>query len=162
MWRVLIAESDAKRRERLANLLEPHADLLVLEVVRTFHDAVRAVARRCIDLTVLGLPMPGCDGIELIADLKAIRPSMRILVHSELSQRLLAVRALEAGADGFVDDVAASTDLAGAIRRVATGARYLDPQTGFVVARSVLRLASTRRAGATRRVPDAATPSGYS
>jgi DNA-binding NarL/FixJ family response regulator len=73
----------------------------------------------------LGLVMPGIHGIELIKRIKIGNPSLRILVLTMYSEKVLAVHAYKAGASGFVTKSGPNSELIDAIRKVALGGLYV-------------------------------------
>jgi DNA-binding NarL/FixJ family response regulator len=73
--------------------------------------------------------MPGRNGIELIKLVKAEKPKLRILVLSMHSEEQYAVRALKAGASGYLSKESAADELVAAIRRIAGGGAYVTPET---------------------------------
>jgi two-component system, NarL family, invasion response regulator UvrY len=79
------------------------------------------------DLVILDLNLPGLGGLEVIKRLQLEDPSRRILVLSMHDDPLYAMRALQAGATGYVAKNAAPDDILDAVRRVGAGQRYLAP-----------------------------------
>ena len=75
------------------------------------------------------MSMPGRSGIELIKLIKAERPKLRILVLSMHSEQQYAVRAVKAGASGYLTKESAAEALVTAIRRVAAGGTCISPET---------------------------------
>ena len=69
--------------------------------------------------------MPGRSGIELIKEIKRIAPSLRVLVLSMHEEEQYAVRAIKAGAQGYLTKTSAPDELVGAIRSVAQGRAYM-------------------------------------
>ena len=82
-----------------------------------------------IDVAVLDLSMPGRSGMELIKLIKAERPKLRLLVLSMHSEEQYAVRAVRAGAAGYLTKESAADELVAAIRRIAGGGAYISPET---------------------------------
>jgi DNA-binding NarL/FixJ family response regulator len=74
---------------------------------------------------VLDLSMPGRNGIELIKQIKDEKPSLRILVLTMHAEQQYAVRAFKAGASGYLTKESASTELVGAVTKVASGGVYI-------------------------------------
>jgi DNA-binding NarL/FixJ family response regulator len=79
------------------------------------------------DLLLLDMSMPGKNGIELIKWVKAARPELALLVLSMHQEEQYAVRAIRAGASGYVTKESASALLVAAIRKVADGGLYISP-----------------------------------
>ena len=79
-------------------------------------------------MALLDVEMPGLDGIEATAVLKAALPDVRVLVVTTFGRPGFVRRALKAGADGFVVKDTPARQLADAVRRVHQGLRVVDPQ----------------------------------
>ena len=92
---------------------------------REVHDAVE---RTKPDVLLLDLSMPHRNGLDLIPELVAAFPSLRILVVTMHLDRTLADLALQGGAHGFVPKGASADELTGAIRDVLNGERYISPK----------------------------------
>ena len=125
MIRVLIADDHTIVREGLRQLLEAAGDF---EVVGDAADATQAIqlARRVdFDVAVLDVSMPGRSGIELVKQMRAERPRARILMLSMHEQHEYAVRAIRAGASGYLTKDSASRELATALRKIAAGGAYI-------------------------------------
>ena len=88
---------------------------------RTATRCSRAVRAGGFDVLLLDLSMPGRSGIELIRQVKAERPELRVLVLSMHAEEQYAVRAIRAGASGYLTKDTASTQLVAALRKIAAG-----------------------------------------
>jgi hypothetical protein len=77
------------------------------------------------DLVLLDLSMPGRDGMDVLKEVKRDRPKIPVLVLTMHSEDQFALRALKAGAAGYLTKESAPTELVGAIRKVAGGGHYL-------------------------------------
>ena len=80
------------------------------------------------DVLLLDMSMPGKSGIELIKQVKAEKPRLRILVLSMHQEHQYAVRAIRAGASGYLTKESASTQLVSAIRKVAGGGAFISAE----------------------------------
>ncbi len=86
-----------------------------------------AVAHRP-DVAVLDLQMPGLDGIEVAAELRRLLPDCRTMIVTGHGRPGYLRRALEVGVRGFLPKTVSAADLAGIIRTVRAGGRYVDPE----------------------------------
>jgi two-component system, NarL family, response regulator DesR len=91
-------------------------------------EVVEAARAHSVDVALLDVQMPGLDGIEATAALKAALPEVRVLVVTTFGRPGFLRRALKAGADGFVVKDTPARQLADAVRRVHQGLRVVDPQ----------------------------------
>jgi len=129
MIRVLLADDHAIVRNGLKEILESTGDIVVAAEATNGHEALARVRETEIDVAVVDLSMPGRSGIELIKLLKVERPKLRLLVLSMHSEQQYAVRAVRAGAAGYLTKESAADELVAAIRRIAGGGAYISPET---------------------------------
>lgn len=129
MIRVLLADDHAIVRAGLRELLTATGDIEIAGEATNGQDVLAAVREGGFDVLVLDMSMPGRSGIELIKLVKAGQPKLRILVLSMHSEKQYAVRALKAGASGYLTKESAADELVSAIRRVASGGAYITPET---------------------------------
>jgi DNA-binding NarL/FixJ family response regulator len=127
MVRLLIADDHRIFREGLSRLLRDHDDLDVVAEAGNDLDVMSALHVHHIDLAVLDLSMPGRDGVELISQIKATHPLVKILIVTMQSSDVSALRALRAGADGYITKDNAATEVTAAIRQIMRGTRYVCP-----------------------------------
>jgi two-component system response regulator DesR len=127
MIRVLLAEDQAMIRGALLALIGLESDMTVVADVDRGDEVVGAARRTRPDVAVLDIDMPGMDGLSAAAVLRDELPETRILILTGLGQPGHLTRALEARVGGFMKKDAPSDELADAIRRVAKGQRFLDP-----------------------------------
>lgn len=124
MRRILLVDDHAIMRAGLRRLLA--AESSEITEAATGQEALDAVRLTRHDLIVLDLNLPGLGGLELLRRLLREAASARILVLSMHAEPLYAVRALEAGAQGYMSKNAAPEELLAAIRRVLAGGRYVE------------------------------------
>ncbi len=95
---------------------------------RTAQEAFERLLSREWDAAILDLSMPGSSGLELIQKFKDQRPKMRILVYTMHAEEQFGVRALRAGADGYLTKDSPEEELPRAILSILAGRRYIAPQ----------------------------------
>jgi DNA-binding NarL/FixJ family response regulator len=127
--RVLLADDHAIVRAGLKEILEDTGDMTVAGEATNGQEVMAQVRAHDFDVAVLDLSMPGRSGFELIKQVKVEKPRLRILVLTMHSEEQYAVRALKAGASGFLTKEAAADQLVAAIRRIAGGGAYVSPET---------------------------------
>lgn len=126
--RLLIADTHAIMREGLKQLFSLADGLRVVAEAENGSIALERLRQGDIDLLLLDINMPGLSGEELIARIHARHPGQKILVLSIHDEPQIAQRTLRAGAAGYLCKTCTSETLFNAIRRVASGARFIDPQ----------------------------------
>jgi len=128
MIRVVVADDHTILREGLRQLLGGEADIEVVAEAGDGHEVLARVRALAFDVLLLDMSMPGKSGIELIKQVKAEKPKLRVLVLSMHEEKQYAVRAIKAGASGYVTKDSAGTQLVTAIRRVAGGGAFITPE----------------------------------
>jgi DNA-binding NarL/FixJ family response regulator len=126
---VLLADDHAIVRAGLKELLEDTGEIRVAGEATNGQEVMAQIRARDFDVAVLDMTMPGRSGIELIKQVKDEKPKLRILVLTMHSENQYAVRALRAGASGYLTKEAAADQLVAAIRRIAAGGAYVSPET---------------------------------
>ncbi|MFF6982745.1 DNA-binding response regulator [Streptomyces sp. NPDC008343] len=126
MIRLLIADDEDLLRSALAALLALEHDLTVVAKASTSTEAVRLAREQRPDIAVLDLEMPPADGLRAAEEIRAELPTQIVLVTRHARPAVLR-RALAAGVRSFVPKTTPAGRLAGIIRDIAAGRRYVDP-----------------------------------
>ena len=129
MISILVADDHAIVRDGLKEILARTGDLVASGEAKNGQEVLRLVREGKWDLLLMDMSMPGRSGIELIKQVKSEKPRLRILVLSMHSEQQYAVRALKAGASGYLTKDSAADELVAAIRRIAGGGAYVSPET---------------------------------
>ncbi len=132
--RVVVADDHTILREGLKQLLLAAGDIEVVGEAADGHEVLRAVREREFDVLLLDMSMPGKSGMELIRQVKTERPRLRVLVLSMHEERQYAVRAIRAGASGYLTKESASALLVTAIRKVASGGAFISAEVAELLA----------------------------
>jgi DNA-binding NarL/FixJ family response regulator len=151
--RVLIADDQRLIRDGIASLLSIQEGL---EVVGTAADGADAVAKAVelqADVVLMDVRMPGMDGVAATAALRGRLPSCRIVMLTTFDDEEFVVRAIQAGASGYLLKDLPASDLAAAVRLAHSGVTPFDP-----AATARLATALTRPASATAPPDPALTP----
>jgi len=125
MIRVLIADDHPIVRHGIARMLEAESGLAVAGEAGTCADALEAALRDDCDFVLLDLNMPGRGGLDVLQELKRLRPGLPVLVLSMYDEVQFAVRAIKAGAAGYLTKDSAAGELVRAIRQIVGGRRYV-------------------------------------
>jgi DNA-binding NarL/FixJ family response regulator len=128
MSRVVIADDHAIVREGLKRILGDAGGFEVVGEAADGGQVMELVREADFDLLVLDLSMPGRSGMELIKLAKAQKPRVRILVLSMHQENQYAVRAIKAGASGYLTKESAPAELAQALRKIAAGGAYVSAE----------------------------------
>ena len=125
MIRILIADDHTIVREGLKQIIEDRTDMCVAGEARNGWEALEKVKKNNYDLVLLDISMPGPGGLDVLKQLKDDHPKLRILILSMYPEEQYAVRALRAGASGYLTKESASDELIAAIRMVHMGRKYI-------------------------------------
>jgi DNA-binding NarL/FixJ family response regulator len=125
--RVLIVDDHAILRRGLKEILLREMDGVICGEAENVEQAVELVQREDWSLMLLDLTMPGRSGLDLLKDLKSLRPQLPVLVLSMHPEDQYGRRVLKAGASGYMNKESAPEDLIKAIRKVLGGGRYVSP-----------------------------------
>jgi DNA-binding NarL/FixJ family response regulator len=123
--RIVVADDHTIVREGLKQLLTAAGDLEVVAEAQNGFEVMDRIRALDFDVLLLDMSMPGKSGIELIKQVHAEKPRLRILILSMHEEHQYAVRAIRAGAAGYLTKEGASAQLVSAIRRVAGGGAYI-------------------------------------
>lgn len=127
MIRVLLADDEGMIRSALAALLRLEEDIDVVAECADGEQAVAEALRLQPDVCLLDLEMPGLDGIQVAERLNRAIPTRCVVVTRHARPGVLR-RALASGVAGFLPKSRGADEVASVIRRVAGGARYVDPE----------------------------------
>jgi DNA-binding NarL/FixJ family response regulator len=125
MIRVLLVDDHALFRQGVRELLGKAPDIRVAAEAGGYAQAIEMLRANDINVAVADLSMPGRDGIDLIAHIKASNPAISILVLTMHEDCEYATRALRSGASGYMTKSSSSEELISAIRRIASGRSYV-------------------------------------
>jgi DNA-binding NarL/FixJ family response regulator len=137
--RVLLADDHAIVRVGLKEILADTGDIAVAGEASSGQEVLARIRDNDYDVAVLDMSMPGRSGIELIRQVKDEKPRLRILVLTMHSEQQYAVRALKAGASGYLTKESAPDQLVTAIRRIAGGGAFVSPETAEQLALEATR-----------------------
>ncbi|MEN0104926.1 MAG: response regulator transcription factor [Pseudomonas sp.] len=128
MIRVLVAEDHTIVREGIKQLIGLAKDLCVVGEASNGEQLLEALRQTECDVVLLDISMPGVNGLESIPRIRALNNPPAILVLSMHDEAQMAARALKAGAAGYATKDSDPALLLTAVRRVASGGRYIDPE----------------------------------
>jgi len=124
MIKILIADDHAIVREGLKQVVAEEPGLKVTGEAKDAIELIELVNENEFDIVVLDINMPGRSGLEALKDLKKIKPDLPVLILSMFSEDQYGLRALKAGASGYLKKVSAPTELVTAIKKIVEGGRY--------------------------------------
>ncbi|PIW59270.1 response regulator transcription factor [Shewanella sp. CG12_big_fil_rev_8_21_14_0_65_47_15] len=128
MIRILLADDHAIVREGIKRMFQLTADVTVVHEASNGGELLELLRTAEVDLILLDMSMPGVSGANLITRIVANFPAIPVLVLSMHNEPQIARRALNAGAAGYLTKDSEPEQLLTAIRRIAQGKRYIDPE----------------------------------
>jgi len=137
LLKILIADDHPIMRDGLRQILSTSADIVIAAEAGSGDEVMARLKQEDFDVLVLDLSMPGISGIELIKRVVLEKPKQHILILSMHKEELYAVRTLKAGASGYLCKDSASNQLIPAIRKVASGGRFVSPDVAESLAMEV-------------------------
>lgn len=125
MIKILITDDHAIVRHGLKDILSEESDLVVAGEAASGHSALRAVRDGNYDLVLLDIALPDQSGLEVLKQIRALNPNLPVLMLSAYPEEQYAVRALKAGAAGYLTKDSAPSELVVAVRKAARGGKYV-------------------------------------
>lgn len=135
--RIVIADDHPIVRAGLREIIAGEPDMAIEGEAHTSQEALELVRKERADVLVLDVKMPGRGGMEVVKLLRDEMPNLPVLMLSVYPEDQLAVRALKAGAAGYLTKESAPAELVGAIRKVVGGGRYVSAAMAEKLARDV-------------------------
>jgi len=123
--KVLIADDHAVVRRGLKETINESFPKTTFGEVETAQEAIESVRRQDWDVVILDISMPGKSGLDILDDLKRLRPKVPVLFLSMHPEEQYAKRALKAGAAGYLTKESVPEELKTAVKRVLGGGRYV-------------------------------------
>lgn len=137
MIRLIIADDHAIVREGIRQILARASDMKLVGEATNGAELLHQIHEAELDLLLLDMNMPGISGVDLIGRIKLCRATLPILVFTMHNDAQLAMRALKAGASGFISKDCDHERLLAAIRKVSAGGKYVDPAVAEQIALDV-------------------------
>lgn len=127
MIKILIADDHAIVREGLKQILSEEPDMKVTGEAGNADELFELLKKDVWNAVVLDINMPGKSGLEALKDLKKIYPDLPVLILSMYGEEQYGVRALKAGASGYLKKACATNEFVSAIRTIVKGKKYISP-----------------------------------
>jgi len=124
--KILIADDHAIVREGLKQIVAEEKDILVAGEAENSSKLMELLVKEKWNLVVLDINMPGKSGLEALKDIKQLYPDLPVLILSMFSEDQYGLRAIKAGASGYLKKVSAPTELVTAIRKIVSGGKYIN------------------------------------
>ncbi len=123
--KILIADDHPIVRAGFKQVISDMPDMLVADEAGNGQEVLNLIGKKDYDLVLLDISMPGRSGLEILKDLKSEKPKLPVLILSIYPEEQYAVRALRAGASGYMTKASAANELIAAIRKISGGGKYI-------------------------------------
>jgi two-component system, NarL family, invasion response regulator UvrY len=134
MRRILLADDHEIVRKGLMKVLTETFQPVEVEEARNGQEAVSKVVKGRYDLVVLDIKMPGKSGLDALKEIRQHQPRLPVVILSMYPEDQLAVRAMRAGASGYLTKECASDELVLAIQKALTGEKYVSGSLAQILA----------------------------
>ncbi|THB73805.1 MAG: DNA-binding response regulator [Desulfobacteraceae bacterium] len=134
MIKVLLADDHSIVREGLRKVLEDSGEIKVIAEAADGEAALDKAINVKPDVAVIDISMPGMDGLEVVTRVKSYCPEVPVLILTMHEEEQYVVRAIEAGAMGYVTKQSAPEQLVEAVKKVHSGGRYLTEKASEALA----------------------------
>ncbi len=125
--RIILVDDHELIREGLKKVIAKESDIEVIGEAQNAEEMFKLLSKNEIDIVVLDITLPGRSGLDLISEIKTHYPEVKVLILSMHPEDRFAVRALRAGAYGFITKGTASKILIEALRKIADGRKFITP-----------------------------------
>ncbi len=123
--RILIADDHPIVRAGFKQVLSETPDLVVADEAENGQEVLECLKKKKYDVVLLDISMPGKNGLEILKELKTDYPRLPVLILSIYPEEQYAIRALRAGASGYLTKASAPHEMILAIRKISQGGRYI-------------------------------------
>ncbi len=125
MIKILIADDHAIVREGLKQIVTEESDMNVTGEAANSHELFDLLEKGKYEIVVLDINMPGISGLEALKEMKVRNIKVPVLILSMFSEDQYGLRAIKAGAAGYLKKVSAPTELVNAIRKIVGGGKFI-------------------------------------
>jgi len=139
MIKVLLADDHSIVREGLRKVLEESREIEVIAEAADGETALDKAMKEKPDVAVVDISMPGLDGIEVVDRLKSYCAEIPVLILTMHEEEQYVIRAIEAGAMGYVTKQSAPEQLVSAVKKIYSGGRYLTEKASEALALRLIR-----------------------
>ncbi len=137
MIKILMVDDHIIVREGLKQILAEEMDFRVVDEAGDGQETMEKFRQNSYDIVLLDISLPGRDGLEVLKEIKQISPKTEVLILSMHPEEQYAIRALRAGAAGYLTKKSATTEIVSAIRAVSSGKKYVSASLAQRLAQEV-------------------------
>jgi two-component system invasion response regulator UvrY len=127
MTRILLVDDHQLVRRGLAQIIADSPGMVVAAEAGDGQAALQAARSMDFDVVILDISMPGSGGLDVLKELKSVKPGMKVIILTMYPEEQYAIRSMRDGASAYLTKASAPEELIQAIRTVAAGQRYITP-----------------------------------
>jgi two-component system invasion response regulator UvrY len=127
MTKILVVDDHTVVRDGIKRMFDEQPSMVAFGEASTLHEAITLVREQDWDIVVLDLALGESSGLEVLQELKKLRPKLPVLILSMYAEEQYARRAFKAGAYGYITKDCTRAELVGAITTVLRGRKYVSP-----------------------------------
>ena len=139
MIKVFVADDHAIVRQGLKQIVADIDNIEVVGEAGSGRETLDLLSKQDCDLVLLDITMPDKSGIDILKDLGKLRPELKVLMLTMHPEEQYAIRALRAGAYGYLTKESVPAELVSAIQKVASGSRYISEAVAVKLADLLFR-----------------------
>ena len=128
MIKVLMVDDHIMVREGIKRIIDDTNDIDIVAEAASGEEALKTLNNIGVDIVLLDISMPGKNGIQTLKEIKKHNPKMKVLMLSMHAEEQYAMRAIKAGASGYLTKDSASEKLVTAIRKIEQGRKHISPE----------------------------------
>ena len=137
MIKVIIADDHAVFREGIKEILGKTSDIILSGEAVNGQELLGKISKEEFDIVLLDINMPGRRGLDVLKEIKSLKPSLPVLMFSMYPEKRYALRALKLKASGYLTKESASAELVTAIRKIFSGKKYVSTQIADEIVTSI-------------------------
>ena len=134
MINILMVDDHSIVREGLRRIIEEKEEMKVASEATTGEEALHLISKEIFDIVLLDISMPGKNGLQTLKEIKKYKSTIPILMLSMHAEEQYALRAIKAGASGYLTKDSAPEQLVIAIKKVCSGRKYISPEVAELLA----------------------------
>ena len=128
MIKVLMVDDHIMVREGIKRIIEDTTDIEIVAEAASGEEALQVIDNIIVDVILLDISMPGKNGIQTLKEIKKKAPTLKVLMLSMHAEEQYAMRAIKAGASGYLTKDSAPDKLVTAIRKIKQGRKHISPE----------------------------------
>jgi len=138
MINILIADDHPVVRKGMKQIIEEETDMKITDEASNGAEVLSKISKNDFDIILLDITMPGRSGLEILKEARKMKPKIPIIVLSIHPEQQYAIRALKAGAAGYLTKSSAPEELITAVRIVSDGRKYISPSLAELLASDLI------------------------